>query len=125
MRGRNVLVCSPVNEPKVVDCFNRQDTFCHVEASDVFGKRVILYEHSHQVTSGKKFHDQVQVCWVLERVEELHHPGRIGFCQNVTLGAYVRQLTRLISKERHCVEIRKVIAWSFFNISSFFNVFIA
>lgn len=107
MRERNVLVCSPVNEPKVVDRFDRQDTFCHVEASDVLGKRVILNEHSHQVTSGKKFHDQVQVCWVLERVEELHHPGGIGFCQNVTLGAYVRQLTRLISKERHLCQNKK------------------
>jgi hypothetical protein len=70
-----VLVCTPVNESKAMDCFDRHDTFRHVEASDIFGKRVILNEHSHQVTSGKKFHDQVQVCWVLERVEELYHPG--------------------------------------------------
>ena len=107
MRGRDVLRGLPVNESKVVDCFDRQDTFRHVEASDVLGKRVILNEHSHQVTSGKKFHDQVQVCWVLERVEELHHPGRIGFCQNVALGAYVRQLTWLISKERHLCQNKK------------------
>ena len=69
-----MLACSPVNESKVVDRFDRQDTFCHVETSDVLGKRVILNEHSHQVTPRKKFHDQVQVCWVLERVKELHHP---------------------------------------------------
>jgi len=69
-----VLCSSPVNESKAMDRFNREDTFCHVEARDVLGKRVILNEHSHQVTPGKKFHDQVQVCWVLERVEELHHP---------------------------------------------------
>jgi hypothetical protein len=75
VRGRNVLVGTPVNESKAMDCFDRHDTFRHVEASDVLGKRVILNEHSHQVTSGKKFHDQVQVCWVLERVEELYHPG--------------------------------------------------
>jgi hypothetical protein len=90
--NRNVFVCSPVNETKTVDCFNREDTFRHVEACDILRERVILYEHSHQVTSGKKFHDQVQVCWVLERVKELHHPVRIGFSQNVTLGAYVSEL---------------------------------
>ena len=58
-----------MNKSKIVYRFDRQDTFRHVETSDVLGKRVILNEHSHQVTSGKKFHDQVQVCWVLERVE--------------------------------------------------------
>ena len=58
-----------------MDRFDRHDTFRHVEPSNVLGKCVILNEHSHQVTSGKKFHDQVQVCWVLERVEELYHPG--------------------------------------------------
>jgi hypothetical protein len=43
----------------------------------------------------------------LERVEELHHPGGIGFCQNVALGAYVCQLTRLISKERYLCQDKK------------------
>jgi hypothetical protein len=70
-----VLFCSPVNEPEAMDCFDREDTLCHIEASDVLRKRVILYEHSHQVASGEKFHNQVQVCWVLKRVEELYHPG--------------------------------------------------
>lgn len=102
-----MLVCLPVNKSKAMDCFNGQDTFCHVEASNVLGKRVILNEHSHQVTSGKKFHDQVQVCWVLERVEELYHPVRIGFRQNVALCAYMGQLTRLISKERHLYQNKK------------------
>lgn len=59
---RKAHVCRPVNEPKVMDRFDRKDTFGHVEASDILGERVILYEHSHQVTPGKKFHDQVQVC---------------------------------------------------------------
>jgi hypothetical protein len=69
------VVYSPVNESKVMDRFDREDAFRHVETSNVLGERVILNEHSHQVTSGKKFHDQVQVCWVLERVKELHYPG--------------------------------------------------
>jgi hypothetical protein len=77
LRGGEVecLVCSPVNESKVMDRFDREHTFRHVEASNVFGECVILYEHRHQVAPGKKFHDQVQVCWILERVKELHHPG--------------------------------------------------
>lgn len=95
-----MLVGTPVNESKAMDCFDRHDTFRHVEASYVLGKSVILNEHSHQVTSGKEFHDQVQVCWILERVEKLYHPGRIGFCQNIALGTYVCQLTQSISKGR-------------------------
>ena len=54
---KNALVCLPVNESEAVDCFDREDTFRHVEASNVFRKRVILYEHGHQVASGEKLHD--------------------------------------------------------------------
>jgi hypothetical protein len=58
---KNVLVCLPVNKSEAVDCFDCEDTLCDVEAGDIFGECVILYEHSHQVASGEKFHDQVQV----------------------------------------------------------------
>ena len=49
---KNALVCLPVNESEAVDCLDRKNTLRHVEASDIFGKRVILNEHGHQVASG-------------------------------------------------------------------------
>ena len=57
-----------------MDCLNRQDTLCHIEASDIIRENFILDEHSHQVTTGQIFHQHIQEERVLERGEELDDP---------------------------------------------------
>lgn len=40
----------PMDESEFVDSLDSEDTFCHVEASDVFRKRVVFDQHGHEVT---------------------------------------------------------------------------
>ena len=62
-------ICLPVNEPKFMNSFNSQDALGHVESGNVLRKCVVLDEHSHEVTTRKEFHNQVEEGRILERVE--------------------------------------------------------
>lgn len=82
-----------MNEPKLVNSFERKDTLCDVESSHVLGKSVVLDEHRHEISAGQKLHQKIKVLRVLERVIQLHNPGRVRFGQHVTFGADVRKLS--------------------------------
>lgn len=66
-----------MNEPELVHGFDRQDALGHVEPRHVFRERVVLDEHRHEVASGQKLHQEVQVVRVLERVVQLDDPRRV------------------------------------------------
>ena len=42
----------PMDITKIVDRFNRNDTFGHVKSGDIFGKYIVFHEHGHQISSG-------------------------------------------------------------------------
>lgn len=46
---------------QVVYRFYSKDTLCHVESCDIFREYIILHEHGHEITSGKEFHDEIEV----------------------------------------------------------------
>jgi hypothetical protein len=112
-----------VNEAKLMDCVDGKYTFCDIEPRDILGESVIFNEHSHEITAREELHDKIQRLRILEGIKQLNHPMRVGLGQNIALGTDVRQLRTLLvacfchNEERH--------TWSFFNISSFFNVFMA
>jgi hypothetical protein len=81
---------------KIVNRFNRNNTFGHVESGDIFRKNIVFHEHGHQISSGEKFHDEVKIKRILKRVEQLYYPWGSGFSQNITLSPDVRQLHVLI-----------------------------
>ena len=82
-----------MNETKLVDGLNGEDTLRDVETSNVLRERIVLDEHRHEIASGQELHDEVEVCRILERVVELHYPWRVGLGEDVAFGAYVRKLT--------------------------------
>ena len=47
----------PMDEAKLVDRFDCENTLCDVETGDVFRERVILDQHGHQVAAREEFHD--------------------------------------------------------------------
>jgi len=63
-----------MNVSQVVYRFYSKDTLCHVESCDIFREYVILHEHGHEIASGKKLHDEIEVQRILERIEQLDHP---------------------------------------------------
>src|SRR5699024_3638524 len=70
--------------------------FRHVKSCNVLGEDLILDKHSHQVTTGQEFHEQVEIGRILEGGMQLHKPRvilRVG--QNITLGANMSQLVLL------------------------------
>lgn len=63
-----------MNVSEVVNSLNGKCALCHVESCHILRKNVVLHQHSHKVTTGEEFHDQVQIEGILERVEKLHNP---------------------------------------------------
>ena len=63
-----------MDEAKLVDRFDCKNTLCDVETGDVFGERVILDQHRHEIASRQELHDQIEVGRILEGVVELHDP---------------------------------------------------
>src|SRR6267154_1023593 len=112
-----------MDEAELMDSVDGKYTFCNVEASDIFGEGVIFNEHGHEVAAMEELHDKIQRLCVLEGIKQLNHPMGVGLGQNIAFSTDVGQLQMLLvayfyhSEEKH--------TWSFFNISSFFNVFIA
>ena len=48
---------SPMDEPKLMYSFNCHYTLSNIEPCHVLGKRVVLYEHGHEISTREKFHD--------------------------------------------------------------------
>jgi hypothetical protein len=86
-----------VDEAELMHSFDSENTLGHIKPRDVLREGVVLDEHGHQVASGKELHDEVEICRILERVEELDHPCGVGFGQNISFGANVGELNRAIS----------------------------
>ena len=112
-----------MNKPKMVHGLNSQHALGHVKARNILREGIVLNKHSHQVSARKKLHDQIQIGRVLERVEQLDDPRRVGFRKNVALRANVRELGP--RQYEPAIRQHTIPTWSFFNISSFFSVFIA
>lgn len=60
--GLNVTM----NKAKLMNTFESQDTFGNVKSRHILLKRIVFNQHCHEITARKKFHQQVQVCRVLE-----------------------------------------------------------
>jgi hypothetical protein len=69
----------PMDKTELVDSLDCQGDFCHVEASDVLGKDLVLDEHGHQVTTRQKLHQHVKERVVLEGCMQLDDPRAVGF----------------------------------------------
>jgi hypothetical protein len=54
-----------------------------------------LNVHRHEIPTRQELHDEVEVARVLEREEELDDPGRVGLCEDVSLGSDVGELVLL------------------------------
>jgi hypothetical protein len=81
-----------MNVSQVVHRFYGKDTLCHVESRDIFREYVVLHEHGHEIASRKELHDEIEVQWVLERIEQLDHPWRRRLGQQVTFRTDVGEL---------------------------------
>jgi hypothetical protein len=79
-------------EPELVDGVDGQDAFCHVETGDVLAECVVLDQHGHEISTGEKFHEKIEILRVLERIEELDDPRRVGLGKHVALSADVGKL---------------------------------
>jgi hypothetical protein len=79
-----------MDKAELMHRLDREYTLCHVESGYVLGERVILDEHGHEIATREELHNEVQVDRVLERVEELYNPSRVGFRENVALCADMR-----------------------------------
>ena len=66
-----------MDEAKTVYRLDGKHAFCHVKPGHVLRECVVLYEHGHEVATGKEFHDEVQVCGVLKGVVQLDYPRRV------------------------------------------------
>ena len=53
----------------LMDGFDRQYNFCHVESCYGNGEYLIFDQHGHEISPGQEFHQHVQVRGVLERRE--------------------------------------------------------
>lgn len=83
-----------MNEAKLVHGLDGKNTLGHVKLGDILGKRVVLDQHRHQVSTGQKLHHEVEVVGVLKRIVELDDPCGIRFGEDVAFGADVGQLAR-------------------------------
>lgn len=82
----------PMDKPKFMNCLNRQNALGHVEPGNILAEGIVLDEHGHQVTARQELHDQIEIRRVLEGVEQLDDPRRIGLGQNVTFSAHMSEL---------------------------------
>ena len=85
----------PMDETQLVNRFDGKDNLRDVEPRDVLREDLILDEHRHQISSWQELHDEVEVRRILEGVVELHDPWRVGLRENITFGAYVRELEKV------------------------------
>jgi hypothetical protein len=92
-----------MDETQLVHCLNGKNTFRHIEACDILREGIILDQHGHQVSARQELHDEVEVNRILEGVEQLHDPCRVGFGQYITLGSYVSKLA--------CNQIFLLVVW--------------
>jgi hypothetical protein len=46
-----------MDETELVDSFDSENAFRHVEAGNVLRKCVVLDEHGHEIAAGEEFHD--------------------------------------------------------------------
>ncbi|KAH3665500.1 hypothetical protein OGAPHI_003686 [Ogataea philodendri] len=63
-----------MNEAQSMNSLDGQNTLCNVESCHVLGEDLPLDQHSHQITSRKELHDQIEVKRVLERVVQRNNP---------------------------------------------------
>lgn len=84
--------CLPMYVAEVVNSLDRKNAFCHVESCDIFREDVVLHQHSHEITTRKELHDEIQVVRVLKRIEKLNDPRRRRFCKKVSLRANMSKL---------------------------------
>lgn len=64
----NSISNTPMNEAKLMDSFNCENTLRHVETCYIFREGVVFYKHCHEIAAGKELHDEIQVCSILERI---------------------------------------------------------
>lgn len=82
----------PMDESQLVDGFNGQNTFRHVELCHILGKGIVFDQpvpkcqdrlasfrhksnvHGHQIPSRQELHNEVQVIRILERIKQLNDP---------------------------------------------------
>ncbi len=74
--------------------FNGKYTLCHVKPRYIFRKNVIFHQHSHQISSRKEFHDEVEIQGILEGVEQLYDPRGCGLGEDVSLCSHMSQLRK-------------------------------
>lgn len=70
---------TPVDESQFMNCFDRENAFCHVKAGNIFRERVVFDQHSHEITSREELHYKVEIHGILKRIIERHNPRRIRF----------------------------------------------
>jgi hypothetical protein len=75
-----------------MDSFNCQYTLCHVETSDIFREDIVSHQHCHEIATGQKLHDKIEIERILERVKQLHDPWGCRLRQDVSLRTNVSQL---------------------------------
>ena len=85
-----------MNEAKLMNGLNGQNALRNIESGNVFGESVVFDKHGHEVASGKEFHYQVEELRVLEGVEKLHDPWRVGFSQYVSFSTHVSKLPEML-----------------------------
>ena len=81
-----------MDETEVMHGLDRENALGDIESRHVLRERIVLDQHRHQVSSSQELHDEIQIRRVLERIVQLHDPGRVRFGQDITLGANVSEL---------------------------------
>jgi hypothetical protein len=84
-----------MNEAELMDSFNGQCDFRHVETSNVFREDLILNEHSHQITTRQEFHQHVQERAILKGCVKLDDPRTVRLSKNITFRANMCKLVLL------------------------------
>lgn len=91
-----------MDEPKFVNGLDSKHALGNIESCDIFRERVVLDKHGHEISTRQELHDEVEVCRVLKRVEQLNDPWRVRFRKDVSFRANVRELSyKMIEMSRH------------------------
>ena len=84
-----------MDETQFVDGFNGQHTFSNVEPRYVLGEGVVFDQHCHKISSGQELHNEIEIDAVLEGIEQLHDPRRVGFCKDITFSSDMGKLLKM------------------------------